>query len=81
MDTWDMWEKIVLNLISNAFKYTLEGRIQIALRVEKDSAVLSVWRIPGSESQSMNCQISSTGFIGWKARGDARTRAPVSALP
>ena len=38
----DMWEKIVLNLISNAFKYTLEGRIQIALRVEKDSAVLSV---------------------------------------
>jgi PAS domain S-box-containing protein len=38
----DMWEKIVLNLISNAFKYTLKGRIEISLRVETDSAVLSV---------------------------------------
>jgi signal transduction histidine kinase len=27
----DMWEKIVLNLLSNAFKYTLAGEIRIAL--------------------------------------------------
>jgi len=27
----DMWEKIVLNLLSNAFKYTLEGEIGISL--------------------------------------------------
>jgi PAS domain S-box-containing protein len=27
----DMWEKIVLNLLSNAFKYTLEGRIEVRL--------------------------------------------------
>jgi PAS domain S-box-containing protein len=29
----DMWEKIVLNLLSNAFKYTLEGEIGVSLRL------------------------------------------------
>ncbi|MGH7826863.1 MAG: ATP-binding protein, partial [Candidatus Binatia bacterium] len=29
----EMWEKVVLNLLSNAFKYTLAGEIEVSLRV------------------------------------------------
>src|SRR5258705_13822949 len=38
----DMWEKIVLNLLSNAFKYTLAGTIRVALARAGDTAVLRV---------------------------------------
>ena len=37
-----MWEKIVLNLLSNAFKYTLEGSVSVFLRERGDSVELSV---------------------------------------
>jgi signal transduction histidine kinase/DNA-binding response OmpR family regulator len=32
----DMWEKIVLNLLSNAFKYTLEGEVEVTLAPSAD---------------------------------------------
>jgi PAS domain S-box-containing protein len=38
----DMWEKVVLNLVSNAFKFTLEGKIEVALQAVDGNAQLTV---------------------------------------
>ncbi|HLI58526.1 MAG TPA: SpoIIE family protein phosphatase [Solirubrobacteraceae bacterium] len=38
----DLWERIVLNLLSNAFKFTLEGRIAVRLRPVDGRLELSV---------------------------------------
>lgn len=38
----DMWEKIVFNLLSNAFKYTLKGSITVEITSQNNNAILKV---------------------------------------
>ena len=38
----DMWEKVVLNLLSNAFKHTFTGSITVRVRAEDRVAILEV---------------------------------------
>ena len=38
----EMWEKIVLNLLSNAFKYTLEGSVRVRLGEQNGNTLLDI---------------------------------------
>jgi PAS domain S-box-containing protein len=38
----DMWEKVVLNLLSNAFKFTFEGEVAVTLKPVDDAVELRV---------------------------------------
>ncbi|XUM02055.1 SpoIIE family protein phosphatase [Streptomyces venezuelae ATCC 10712] len=38
----DLWEKVMLNLLSNALKFTFEGTIDVSVRAEGEEAVVRV---------------------------------------
>jgi signal transduction histidine kinase len=60
----DMWEEVVLNLVSNAFKYTLAGRIEVHLRSVNGQVELSV-RDTGTGIPLTNCCTSSRCSCRW----------------
>ncbi|MBW4679948.1 MAG: PAS domain S-box protein [Microcoleus vaginatus WJT46-NPBG5] len=60
----EMWEKIVFNLLSNAFKFTFEGEIELSLKIE--SAPLKIKNQESSQHSTFNplfsiLQVRDTG--------------------
>lgn len=74
----DMWEKIVLNLLSNALKFTFEGEIRVELKAIDKNVQLTVTDT-GTGIPRRSCRGCLSDFTEWKGRADGRLRAPVSA--
>ena len=65
----EMWEKIVLNLLSNAFKFTLDGRrSRCALRDAGGARRARGRATPASAFPQPSCRGSSSASIASKAR-------------
>ena len=72
----DMWEKIVLNLLSNAFKFTLRGRDRgAAARGRRRGAELDGARHRHRHPGATSCRACSSASTASRARAAARTRA------
>jgi signal transduction histidine kinase len=71
----DMWEKVVSNLRSNAFKFTFEGSVTVTLKSMESAVQLQVRDTGGfprsTESASSSAFIASRGLMAGpsKARG------------
>ena len=70
----EMWEKIVLNLLSNAFKFTFEGTIEVSL--SQKTAVSSLRSpTPAQAFRRMSYRGCSSAFTGWRVRKGEPTKA------
>ena len=75
----EMWEKIVLNLLSNAFKFTLEGEIEVDLGRADDGDADSSSATPERASRLSSFPTYSNGSTVSKRAAAEPTRGPVSA--
>jgi len=71
----EMWSRVVLNLISNAYKFTPEGGIEVSVRVSGDHAVLEV----GDSGIGIEAQALDRLFERFHQVSGARSRTPPGA--
>ncbi len=71
----DMWEKIVLNLLSNAFKFTFDGRDRGLARGPDGERSSSGCATPAPASRPASCRACSSASTASTARAAAPTRA------
>ena len=76
----DMWEKIVLNLLSNALKFTFKGVIEVSLKPLDDGIVLAVRDYRQRHCERSNCRICWTAFTAGTPAVHARKRGRALAL-
>ena len=69
----DMWEKIVLNLLSNAFKFTFEGEIEISLKESGE------WRVPSGACRVARRAVSLVHFVTRQPEQTRQTHSPLRA--